>query len=205
MGYNGSNRKGYDVRYRGLSKSSMVPGNNLLKGLTLAGLFGVSKLVSGTPSPRDFVTGFAAADFSRNGQGTHSKLSQKGVTIIVCILLALVTPLQYVCYYSFRLGWWPFFSFLVFGSLALLCLGLAEWVLDSNANISPSRWKVFAWSIFLMTIANIGYGLWPFWLVEWDFLVLVHALVICQDIISLIFLLYLRGASDRFKIVRIQK
>lgn len=42
MGYNGSNRKGYDVRYRGFSKSSMRFGNSLL--------FGRRGLISGSLS-----------------------------------------------------------------------------------------------------------------------------------------------------------
>ena len=29
MGYNGSNRRGYDIRYKGLKKSSMRVGNHL--------------------------------------------------------------------------------------------------------------------------------------------------------------------------------
>ena len=48
MGYNGSNRKGYDRRYRGLSKSSMRSGNSMLfgkKGI-VTGLFDVGSSIA---------------------------------------------------------------------------------------------------------------------------------------------------------------
>ena len=200
MGYNGHNRKGYDVRYRGLQKSAMVPGDRLLEGTSLLGLLGVTKFFEKTPSPGELVTDLATADFTRGENDLNSRLSQKGVSITVGLLLAFVAPFQYLCFYSYQWwGWWPFFSFLVFGSLALLCIGVAEITLDTSIRISPSRWNLLAWCILIMTIADIGFGLWPFWLVEWDGFVLVHGLVLCQDIVGLIILLYLHGASRGVK------
>ena len=177
----------------------MAPANRLFKGVTLVGLWGAKQLFSNTPSSREFMDGLATADFSREGKELSTRLSQKGITLLFYILIALVPLFQYLCFLSYQKGWWPFFSFLIFGSLSLLCLGLSEMVLDTNANITPSRWKLLAWSHFIMTIANISFGLWPFWLVGYDGFVFVHGLVITQDIISLIFLLYLHAASHRFQ------
>lgn len=117
------------------------------------------------------------------------------MTILVFILLCLVPVFQGLCYRLFLDGWWPFFSFLIIGTLALICLGLAGMFLDINAKVTPHRWKVLAWTIFGVTILNIILGLWVFWLVPFEVFTFVHILVIIQDLVSIILLFYIKGAA----------
>ena len=197
MGYNGSNRRGYDIRYKGLKKSSMRVGNRLFDSVAKLGLLAGSKLLSNTPSVNETMMGLADADFYREGQQGKYRLSEKGLTIIVSFLVLLVPLFQWLCYYMYTIGWWPFFAFLIFGFLAVGCLGLSEMLLDTNENITPRCYIAIFWCILVMTLANILFGLWPFWLVPYELFTLVHSLVVLQDIISVIILVYLFASYKR--------
>lgn len=78
MGYNGSNRKGYDVRYRGFSKSSMRFGNSLLFGRRglISGSLSVlgAGLLTPTRSPSKRVSSRSKTLYSFK---THSDVEQK--------------------------------------------------------------------------------------------------------------------------------
>lgn len=185
MGYNGSNRRGYDVRYRGFKKSSASPANRLLKGVTLLGFLGASKLFENTPSASEIVSGLAISKKENVSDVSAKQLSEKGATLIIGILLASVPIFQLLCYLTYQNGWWPFFSFLVFGTLAFICLFVSEGILEGVAQISPKKRKVLFWAYICMTVANIGLSLWPFWLVESDVFVFVHFLVIIEAVLCL--------------------
>ena len=197
MGYNGSNRLGYDRRYQGLKKSSYSVGNRLSKQINKFGLLMTGKfLFSDVTSANDILMGLAETDFTRSREAP-SYLSPKKLTALVCSLLMLIPLLHWLCYYSHtHWGWWAFFSFLVFGTLSLLCIGLSERIIDTNAVISFKRWKVLGVIISLSVLVNIMFGLWAFWDSNIDF---AYLFIIYQDLASFVILFYLHGAYTKRK------
>ena len=203
MGYNGSNRKGHDVGYRGFKKSSFSVGNRLFDTTTRAGLLLGRKAFSNIPSTNDVLMGLASADFSRTEEQKTTNLTQKGLTIIVILLLILAPLFQWLCYHAYSWwDWYPFFAFLFFGTISFGCIGLAEHLLGTTKDVSKKRGLFLGYTIFAMYIANVLMGLWVFWLVELDDFVFVHGLVIIQDIVSMIILLYLYQTIKGFKQIR---
>lgn len=196
MGYNGSNRLGHDRRYQGFKKSSNSVGNSLSKQVNKTGVLMTGKLLSNTPSTSDVLYGLSMIDFTR-GDKVHSNISTKKLTFLVCFLLMLVPAFHWLCYYSYsHWGWWAFFSFLVFGTLSLVCIGLSERILDTNAVISFRHWRTLGVCIIIAIVANILFGLWPFWDSSID---LAYLLIIYQDLASLFILLFLHGVYTRYK------
>lgn len=200
MGYNGSNRKGYDVKYRGFKKSSFSVGNRLFNTTTRTGLLLGSKALSNTPSANSVLMGLASSDFSRTEEQKTTNLTQKRLTIIVILLLILVPLFQWLCYHAYSWwDWYPFFAFLIFGTISFGCIALSEYLLGTTKIVSPRRGLFLGYTIFAMFIANVLMGLWVFWLVKFDDFVLVHGLVIIQDVVSMIILLYLHQTIKGLK------
>ena len=205
MGYNGNNRRGYDVRYQGFKKSSERPGNRLFGAVGNLGILAGIKLLSNTPSANETLLALGTADFSHSWTGGSNSLSKNWLPIVIGALLACVPLLHWLSYITFSHGWWPFFSFLFFGSPAVLFLGFAESLLDTNTNVTLKGFLILHWCILAMMLANIAFGLWLFWLVPFEEFVLAHWLVILQDMLTIIFLIYLHSSYKRVMELAIKK
>lgn len=200
MGYNGSNRKGYDVRYKGLKKSSFSVGDRLFDNTVRAGLLLGSKAFSNTPSANDILMGLASSDYSRTDEQKNTNITPRVLTGLVITLLILVPLFQWLCYHAYSWWeWYPFFAFLLFGTISFGCIGLSEHLLGTTKGIPRNRGLCLGYGILVMYIANVLMGLWVFWLVEFDVFVFVHGLVIIQDIVSLIILVYLFNTIKALK------
>ena len=205
MGYNGSNRRGYDVKYQGFKKSSRRTGDKLFNPATKLTVAAGASLFSSSASIVDLVEAIASTDFSRRGQKLNIQISKGWLLLIITTLLLSVLFLQYLCYLSFLWGWFSFFSFLLFGSLSLICIGAAEYLLDTSVLTEKSIWLLLACCVLVVGLVNIAISLWPFWLVEYDLFVFVHILVIFQILACIYILSFVVGTGIRIKKERLNQ
>lgn len=102
MGYNGRNRKGYDRRYRGLSKSSMRSSNSILfgkKGI-VTGLFDIGDSVV-----KDLSDTTHQSDTSiKREPSVNSNFSIGVILLIITSIVLLILIVIYVPWLLFIIG-----------------------------------------------------------------------------------------------------
>ena len=117
-------------------------GDRMEKGLILGGLLGLNHIhekAPKTPSENDILVGLAENDSVSHNACINGLISEKKATILVSLFLTFVPFLQYLCYHLYEHGWYPFWAFLIFGTISLGLVGLAGNIVGTNVNLRMKR------------------------------------------------------------------
>ena len=177
MGYNGSNRKGYDRRYRGLSKSSMRRGNSILFGrnglltVLLDILFSVIKDINNTSKGHNIINIETKEIF-------NFRFSKSGIPeIIIVSILGLSISSFFISLY-FWAGYWMFFSYLLSSFGFAITLFAASPIFSENDKLD---YKLLLEQVLYkigFSVVSIIIALVPCFIESYDIGILVSTLLL---------------------------
>ena len=121
---------------------------------------------------------YYAESFTNNYSTSDISTGSKPAAIFFLILAPIIHVLGFLSYYLWE--WWPFFSLLIFSTLALICIGLAGTFSDGIVDSSKRNFNRLLIATSVEVILFIVFNFWPLYVGDPKISELAYILMVFQ-------------------------